>query len=528
MNSKQVQKAKKSVCKVMGVHRAFNYKEPYMVEEEGQFGGTAFFVHPNLFGSKFPIEIGDCRFALTNFHVVDTLDDGKCQLKYPSKGNSCITESVVFVVPSLDVAILKIDPHGEHPLWFDSGDIRDFIEKIPNLMIEKSVIKGNSQNVVAIGFPNLSSDYQLAEGCISGRGLGMIQCTISLNGGNSGGPLMCKNKVIGICTASISDSESLGLAVPIHQIMRFFQNWATYDTIILSTPSWGILTKTTTPDYLDYHGIDKSIQGCTVKKMVKDVGCMYQSSIRESDILMGITSAGKRYNIDNYGLVEVPWTDKRVPIENQEFIISLDPVDIKIDIFKWNNKRMKRNVTVHPSTIHFKVRHTYHAWESIDYAILGGCVFMNLSMNHLDVDDEDDEAYCPVSQVPSITSFIHESMHMENAVVVTHIPAQSHVAAQKLLNPFDRIIKCNNKKVKNVVHLQEMIFNAVTAFNGDPLNVKKQFIVLHTTTDKVYLNMFKLLVREAQDCMRMNYPKEKCQMPNMIVQNKRKRKRNMY
>tara|TARA_Y100000817_G_scaffold30138_2_gene21072 strand:+ start:1213 stop:2796 length:1584 start_codon:yes stop_codon:yes gene_type:complete len=527
MQTKQVQFAKRSVCKVMGVHRSFNFKEPYLEMEESQFGGTAFFVNPNTFGTSFPKGENDCRYALTNFHVVDELEDRHCLLKYPTKGNSCITASVVFVVPSLDVAILKIDPHGEHPMWFDSGDIRDFIEEIPNLKLDKRTIKGNSQNVVAIGFPNLSSDYQLAEGCISGRGLGMIQCTISLNGGNSGGPLMCKNKVIGICTASISESESLGLAVPIYQIMRFFQHWAKYDDIILTTPSWGVVTKPLTPDYMEYHSLDSAIQGCKVKRMIKNIGALYKSSIRENDILMGISSGNKRYNIDNYGLVTVEWTDKCVPIDNQEFIISLDPDDIRFDIFKWQTKRMKRNITIAPETIDFKVRHIYPSWEDVEYAILGGCVFMNLCMNHLDIDEEDEEAYCPQNQVIPISSFIEKSMNMETAVVVTHIPAQSHVQAQKLLKPFDRIIKCNKKRVKNVYHFRQLIQDAVTSYNSNSQEVKNNFIVIETSTDKIILNMHALMIREAHDCMRTQFPKDKCMLVNMNVQT-RKRKRSLH
>ena len=41
---------------------------------------------------------------------------------------------------------------------------------------------------------------------------------------------------------------------------------------------------------------------------------------------MGIRSKGKFYNVDNYGLISVDWCDKRVPIYNQEFILSLDPM----------------------------------------------------------------------------------------------------------------------------------------------------------------------------------------------------------
>ena len=138
MNPKQVQRSKKSVAKVIGVHRSFNFKEPYNQHEDVQFGGTAFFVEPKkTFGTNFPIEIGDKRFAITNFHVVDELCENKCYLCYPEKGHSQISATVVYTVPSLDVAILMVDPHGEHPLWFDSGDIRDFIQSIPNLSIDE-------------------------------------------------------------------------------------------------------------------------------------------------------------------------------------------------------------------------------------------------------------------------------------------------------------------------------------------------------------------------------------------------------
>ena len=43
MKPKDVEKAKRSVMKVMGVHTAFNWTEPYLDEPEAQYGGTAFF-----------------------------------------------------------------------------------------------------------------------------------------------------------------------------------------------------------------------------------------------------------------------------------------------------------------------------------------------------------------------------------------------------------------------------------------------------------------------------------------------------
>jgi S1-C subfamily serine protease len=514
MNIRQVQLSKKSVAKVMGVHRSFNFREPYQDSEDVEFGGTAFFINPSIFGSKFPLRTGKRRFALTNFHVVDELVQRKCFLCYPEKGKSQITAEIVFIVPSLDVAILMVDPDGEHSLWFDDEDIGTFIKSIPNLDIDDRPIKGNSQNVVAIGFPNLSTDYQLCEGCISGRGHSMIQLSISLNGGNSGGPLLMNGKVIGICTASISESEALGLAVPIHQTLRFFQQWTSFDNIILRTPSWPFKTKTTTPDYLKYHNIHSSVQGCTVQKYIGI------DALDKDDIIMAIYSGKKRYAVDNFGLVSVPWTDKRVSICNQEFILSLDIRDIRLHVFKWATKKTIRDTSTKPIVMPLKVRETHHCWEPVPYCILGGIVFMDLTTNHYDFEEDDEEE---PNQVSSLIHFGYSTMHLESTVIITFIPPQTTLSSQHVLREFDRIIKCNDTPVKNVRHLEKLIRQAVKSYNHKDRNTTNnaQFIVLETNNTKVYLNMETLRAKEMEDVKEERYSRKKCHLINLNI-NKRK------
>lgn len=556
MNAKQVTTAKKSVCRVMCVHRGMNLREPYVVQEDVTCGGTAFFIDAmRIFGwdkvipGKTSTEdegrldgirsllrhhgkngCKDLRFAMTNYHVVEELADRTCLLQYPSHGRSSITAEVVYACPSLDVAILMIDPHGSHPMWFDSGDVRDFIEKIPNLKLEiEKTIKGSSQNVVAIGFPNLSNDYQLCEGCVSGRELGMIQCSLSLNGGNSGGPLLMKGKVIGICTASVTESEALGLAGPIYEIVRFFRDWAIYkDDVILKTPSWGISTSTTTPDYLEYHDIDVSIQGATLKRVLS-TGALGKAGFTEKDIIVGIESDGKRYNVDNYGLVQCDWTDKRVPIEDQEFILSLTPGDITMYVFPWKQRKQMKTIQrgVEPCIIDFKVCDVHHAWNPVPYCILGGMVFMDLCMQHLEApEDDEEEATCPPVQAIPLTHFLSETLHMESAVVITYIPQQTHVSSQNVLKLFQRVTKLNGKSIKNVLHMETLIGEAVERYNkwmkgGRKTTgkaMKDKFIVLEINDkETVYLSMEDLLVRELQDSLRQYYPCDKCQLTHMTV-----------
>ena len=391
-----------------------------------------------------------------------------------------MTATVIFVVPTLDVAILEINPFGDHTMFFEPN-LPDILEKIPNLKINTNAIKGNSQAVTAIGFPNLSTDYQICTGVISGRGLGMIQLNISFNGGNSGGPLLHKNKVIGICTASISDSEALGLAMPISQIVHFFQKWTTFDSTLLQTPTWGIFYKPSTIDYLESKNIS-DIQGCLVKKTIE------KTAIKKNDILMGINSNNKRYNIDNFGMVIVPWTDKRVPFSDLEFILSLDPSDIQ---FQYYSKKKIRWTTILPKIQKLNVRKKYASWEPIDYLIMGGVVFMELCMNHLE-EDEEEETYAG-HQAVHLANFISETMGLESTVVCTNISPHSHISTQQNLMPFDRVLKINNKKVKTLKDIK----------------VDTPFVTIETQNDKHVFNVSALMKQEQRDMLKQIYPQEK-------------------
>lgn len=514
-----VQRLKRSICKVMGQHRDRNLKEPYLVDECEQYGGTAFFIDPTILGPNFPLDKKK-RYLFTNYHVIDTLDSNECTLHYPEYGNSYINSRVEFIVPKFDVAIISVDPSQEHPMWLE-GHIANFLEKTPNVTLYENIVKGNSQDVLAIGFPNLSSDYQICDGIISGRGLGMIQLNISFNGGNSGGPLFYNSKVIGICTASISESEALGLAVPMTQILAFFRKWANYSSLILDIPLWGFCCMTTTKEYLQYHDIEESYQGTIVNRVIPKSSV--DGVVKEKDIIMGITSGDKRYNVDQYGLITVEWTDKKVFLDDDEFKTSLDPDDISLTFYQNKTKKIVTK-PVHLRPVNFVVREIYPSWEKNHYVIAGGCVFMNFLMNHFH-EDEDGNADCPTDRTIPISYNIAETMKQENMVVVTHIPFQTHVHNQKVLRPFDRIKKFNNKKVKDIKQFETLLKDAILDYNQNgKKDKKKKFIVLDIGKKKVYLNMELLQKDDLKNINKDGYPTEKLHLLQLkIKRNKRKR-----
>lgn len=166
--------------------------------------------------------------VLTNKHVV--LDDqaeytvftndGK---KYPAK--------VLAKDPVQDLAVLKID---QEKIVDQQGAFtqKDF----PFVSIGNSDILQIGQTVIAIG--NSLGEFRntVSVGVISGLGRtitasggndfvetieDVIQTDAAINKGNSGGPLLnLAGEVVGINTATVTDAQSIGFAIPINKAKR--------------------------------------------------------------------------------------------------------------------------------------------------------------------------------------------------------------------------------------------------------------------------------------------------------------------
>ena len=147
-------------------------------------------------GSGFLVT--DKGYVVTNYHVID--DSNEINVITYDRG--------IFVAEFIgadlkrDLALLKID--GDHD-FLQIGD-------------SDSLQVGNK--VIAIGNP-LGLSFSVSEGIISGldrrgpNGLTeYIQTDVSLNPGNSGGPLINTNgEVVGINNFKISNTEGLGFAL---------------------------------------------------------------------------------------------------------------------------------------------------------------------------------------------------------------------------------------------------------------------------------------------------------------------------
>ncbi len=156
--------------------------------------GSGFFVTPN-------------SYIITNYHVIEEHEDSIDVITYDRE---IISATLIGVDKARDLALLEIEGNYDYLELADSD----------NLQVGKKVI--------AIGNP-LRLSFTVTEGIISALNREgpsdfpeYIQTDVSLNPGNSGGPLIdTTGKVIGINNFKIGDAEALGFALESNSIQAF-------------------------------------------------------------------------------------------------------------------------------------------------------------------------------------------------------------------------------------------------------------------------------------------------------------------
>ncbi len=168
-------------------------------------------------------------FILTNSHVIQ---DGRFKsVNVLFNDGTTSPAEVLWFDPTLDLAVIKTNKTGLTPAELGDSD---------------KVRVGDI--AIAIGNP-LGLDLQktVTQGIISGldrtittennKMTGLFQTDASINGGNSGGPLLDQNgNVIGINTAKAQTGEGIGFAIPINTAKKIVQTVITsggYEKVLL-------------------------------------------------------------------------------------------------------------------------------------------------------------------------------------------------------------------------------------------------------------------------------------------------------
>ena len=183
-----------AVVKLHTQHILYDAYAPFQIISNPSSSGTAFFI--------------DKKLLITCFHCVELMikifisDPNLSKKQYPVK--------IVSVIPNLDIALLEL---------VDEDFPEHNILELGNSDLIKSLDK-----VIALGFPMDSDSLIYTQGVISGKKHELFQTDTPLNPGNSGGPLLFNDKVIGINTSKLSHAENMGFSVPIN----FLKKWYNY------------------------------------------------------------------------------------------------------------------------------------------------------------------------------------------------------------------------------------------------------------------------------------------------------------
>ncbi len=158
----------------------------------------------------------DGKRILTNAHLVLYATEVQVQ---PRRGGSKIDAKVEMVAPDMDLAILSV----KDAKFFDKHAAVPRSEKLPKVQ----------DNVSVYGFPVGGNDLSVTKGVVSridfGRyypqGLGLIvQVSAAVNPGNSGGPALVGDRMIGIVTSRLNEGENIGYIVPNREIDQFLED----------------------------------------------------------------------------------------------------------------------------------------------------------------------------------------------------------------------------------------------------------------------------------------------------------------
>ncbi len=233
---------------------------------------------------------------VTNNHVVDQVDEIEVQLSdgRTKKARLIGADSIA------DLAVLKIDDPGVHPLKFgDSDEVQagDFVLAVGNPFgFEETVTDGI---ISSKGRPNR----------IDGFG-DFLQTNAAINPGNSGGPLInLQGEIIGINTAIISrsgGSQGIGFAIPSNTAKNALESLLKNGRIIRGY--LGIQMRTPAP------GEEREAQGVVVDDVVPNSPAA-EAQIQPGDVIRKFDGREVRSFAELRNVVSQKELNKKVEVE---------------------------------------------------------------------------------------------------------------------------------------------------------------------------------------------------------------------
>ena len=322
---------------------------------EGWDEGTVFFVHGSEVGLPEHEVIG-----ITNFHVIENSAQHVARVFSSTGGHyDC---QIIHVCPELDFAVLEI-PHGV----FTPGTVDCAIPEC-------------GEAVVIPGFPlNTDSDScQFSYGNVSAPiGDQWLQCSLSCNNGNSGGPLIVTStlSICGICTATPHGSEGITLALPMLVVTQAIKKFGNSQCVLIHIPQ---LLSSVTPVTKSWSKLTKcGTSGLVVSNVCKN--CPLRS-LKQGDVIVDVNGHPANEETGKICAANFPW---EVDLESISAWV-LFPVICTLHVKRAGLDGLvavtvdTSNLPLHP------LRQLYPLWEKIPVLSFCGAYCVPLCKNVID------------------------------------------------------------------------------------------------------------------------------------------------
>ena len=265
---------------VVGVSTEVTLTNYFGMKSSSAVSGTGFIISEN-------------GYILTNYHVIEYAAQNGKDVNVILYDGTRQTASIVGYERYNDVALLKIDAEGLHPVSFGNSD---------------SIAVG--EEVYAVGNPLGELDFSMSTGHVSaldraitsdesGVAINMFQIDAAVNSGNSGGPVYNDaGEVIGIVTAKYASSgvEGLGFAIPINDAVKIADDLINKGYVTGRAYMGISFDRDYNAGYGRYYASYWNLPAGTYVKSVERGSCAEKAGLRAEDI---ITKLGDT-PIENY------------------------------------------------------------------------------------------------------------------------------------------------------------------------------------------------------------------------------------
>jgi len=412
---------KDTVVQVIAQIAQFDWMEPYKTPSQGQVSGSAFFIN-------------DRGELITNAHVVNQARAVFIQV--PSLGKRRLEVDVLGICPERDLALLRLKPD-------DFALVQKTLKKFPVLQFGDSDKVARSEEILTLGYPLGQNSLKSTTGVVSGRehinGQYMIQISAPINPGNSGGPSLNRcGQVVGVNTAGFTaaSAQNVNYIIPSNEVLLFLGQLeklpATNGIKFLRRPVLGLLCNNATDELAAFLG-NPLPSGLYI--VDTPVGSPLQKiGITAGDMLYELDG----HRLDEFGDMNVPWSEDRISIADYVSRLMLgDTVHVKV----YRKGKLLDLSFVLDQCDPTPIRRMYAGYEKIDYEIIGGMVFMQLSLNHVQH---------LIAMCPELSRYAELKHQTEPALVITHVMPDSAATRARSVGIGAIISEVNGKSVKTL------------------------------------------------------------------------------